>query len=427
MKNYSNIIIRIFYIWVLYIIYKICLDTFVIGISFTAKVIFVFIFLTAYILDLLDFTEQKFRIRHIIYFFCVDLFFATILFSLIRILGIFTSFTILFLSQIILKWTIQQFVMKRYRVLIFGHGERNGKIVRSLIENVQYEYIGFIAPEKSGEIQYLGSINDLKKIIKDQKIDKIIITADNLLDYELDVLISLRVNGIEIVTYKEFNELIDQKIDITLIDKIWLIESLGFEILHNTTQQKMKRLFDIVLSVVLLIITFPIMIITAVIIKLSSKGPVFFRQNRLGLRNEEFEIIKFRSMKMHDQQEHSKYACENDPRITGFGKFIRKTRIDELPQLICILKGEMSFVGPRPEWNELCYEYMESIPYYNLRHLIKPGVTGWAQVMYPYGISVEDAYRKLEYDLYYMKHQDLMMDLKIVFRTVKTVLFAQGR
>lgn len=427
MKNYSNIIIRIFYIWILYVIYKICLDTFVIGISFTAKVIFVFIFLTAYILDLLDFTEQKFRIRHIIYFFCVDLFFATILFSLIRILGIFTSFAILFLSQIILKWTIQQFVMKRYRVLIFGHSERNGKIVRSLIENVQYEYIGFIAPEKSGEIQYLGSINELKKIIKDQKIDKIIITTENLLDYELDVLINLRVNGIEIVTYKEFNELIDQKIDITLIDKIWLIESLGFEILHNTTQQKMKRLFDIVLSVVLLIVTFPIMMITAVIIELSSKGPVFFRQKRLGLKNEEFEIIKFRSMKIHDQEEHSKYACEDDPRITGFGKFIRKTRIDELPQLICILKGEMSFVGPRPEWNELCYEYMESIPYYNLRHLIKPGVTGWAQVMYPYGMSVEDAYRKLEYDLYYMKHQDLMMDLKIVFRTVKTVLFAQGR
>ena len=267
----------------------------------------------------------------------------------------------------------------------------------------------------------------MKKIIRDKKIDKIIITADNLLDYELDVLINLRVNGIEIITYKEFNELIDQKIDITLIDKIWLIESLGFEILHNTTQQKIKRLFDIVLSVVLLIVTFPIMIITAIIIKLSSKGPVFFRQKRLGLKNEEFEIIKFRSMKIHDQEEHSKYACEDDPRITGFGKFIRKTRIDDLPQLICILKGEMSFVGPRPEWNELCYEYMESIPYYNLRHLIKPGVTGWAQVMYPYGISVEDAYRKLEYDLYYMKHQDLMMDLKIVFRTVKTVLFAKGR
>ena len=427
MKSYSNIVIRVFYIWILYITYGFCLDTFVLGMSFTAKVIFISIFLVAYILDLLDFTEQKFRIRHIIYFFCVDLLFSIILFSLIRITGVFISFGILFLSQIFLKWMIQQFVMKRYRVLIFGQNERNGKIVRSLIENVQYEYVGFISKKNSQDVQYLGDINNLKSIVEEQRIEKIIVTNDDLDDHELDVLISLRVNGIEIITYKEFNELIDQKIDITQIDKIWLIESLGFEILHNTTQQKMKRLFDIVLSVSLLIITFPMMLLTAIVIKLGSKGPIFFKQKRLGLKNIEFEIIKFRSMKIHIQEEHSKYACEDDPRITGFGKFIRKTRIDELPQLICILKGEMSFVGPRPEWNELCYEYMETIPYYNLRHLIKPGVTGWAQVMYPYGLSVEDAYKKLEYDLYYMKHQDIMMDLKIVFRTLRTVLFARGR
>ena len=151
-----------------------------------------------------------------------------------------------------------------------------------------------------------------------------------------------------------------------------------------------------------------------------------FKQKRLGLKNREFEIIKFRSMKIHDKKDYSKYADEDDPRITKFGKFIRKTRIDELPQLFCILKGDMSFVGPRPEWDELCYEYMKKIPYYNMRHLIKPGITGWAQVMYPYGISADDAYKKLEYDLYYMKHQDLMFDLKIIFRTVKIVLFAKG-
>ena len=165
---------------------------------------------------------------------------------------------------------------------------------------------------------------------------------------------------------------------------------------------------------------------TGITIKLTSKGPIFFKQKRLGLKNMEFEIIKFRSMKIHDQNKFSKYADENDPRVTKFGKFIRKTRIDELPQLICILKGDMSFVGPRPEWDELCYEYMKDIPYYNLRHLIRPGMTGWAQVMYPYGISIEDAYKKLEYDLYYMKHQDIMFDLKIVFRTIKIVIFAKG-
>ena len=426
MKSYSNVMIRVVYIWILYIVYKYCLDTFVFGTSFTAKLIFISMFIVAYIFDLLDFTEQKFRIRHIIYFFVIDAFFAGMFYSLVRTVGMFITFGILFLAQISLKWIIQQFVVKRYKVVIYGQTKNNSQIIRSLIANIQYEYVGFISNAKIEESQYLGTIEDLERIIKENNIDKIIITIDELDEYELDTLINFKVNGIDMITYKEFNEQIEQKIDITYIDKKWLLESMGFEILHNTTQQKIKRLSDIIFSVILLIVTFPIILATGIIIKISSKGPVFFRQKRLGLKNMEFEIIKFRSMKIHDQNEFSKYADENDPRVTRFGKFIRKTRIDELPQLICILKGDMSFVGPRPECNELCYGYMKNIPYYNLRHLIKPGVTGWAQVMYPYGISTEDAYRKLEYDLYYMKHQDVMMDLKIIFRTIKIVIFAKG-
>ena len=426
MKSYSNVMIRVVYIWILYIVYKYCLDTFVFGTSFTAKLIFISMFIVAYIFDLLDFTEQKFRIRHIIYFFVIDAFFAGMFYSLVRTVGMFITFGILFLAQISLKWIIQQFVVKRYKVVIYGQTKNNSQRIRSLIANIQYEYVGFISNAKIEESQYLGTIEDLERIIKENNIDKIIITIDELDEYELDTLINFKVNGIDMITYKEFNEQIEQKIDITYIDKKWLLESMGFEILHNTTQQKIKRLSDIIFSVILLIVTFPIILITGIIIKMSSKGPVFFRQKRLGLKNMEFEIIKFRSMKIHDQNEFSKYADENDPRVTRFGKFIRKTRIDELPQLICILKGDMSFVGPRPEWNELCYGYMKNIPYYNLRHLIKPGVTGWAQVMYPYGISTEDAYRKLEHDLYYMKHQDVMMDLKIIFRTIKIVIFAKG-
>lgn len=427
MKSYSNIMIRIIFIWFIYMLYKYCLDKFVFGISFTAKLIYILIFILAYIFDSLDFTEQKFRLRHIIYFFCIDLFFAVIFYSLVRSFGVFLVFIFLFLGQIALKWLIQQFFVKRYKVIIYGHTPNNSKIVRSLIENVQYEYLGFISDNKKEEDQYLGNIQELENLIRRQNIDKIIITADKLNDSELDNLINFKINGIEVLTYREFNEQIEQKIDVTYIDKLWLLESLGFEILHNTTQQKIKRLFDISFSIILLITLLPIIIITAMMIKLTSKGPIFFKQKRLGLKNVEFEIIKFRSMKVHNQEEYSKYADENDPRITKFGKFIRKTRIDELPQLICILKGNMSFVGPRPEWNELCYEYMKSIPYYNLRHLIKPGVTGWAQVMYTYGLSIEDAYKKLEYDLYYMKNQEIMLDLKIVFRTIKIVLFAKGR
>ncbi len=347
-------------------------------------------------------------------------------YSLVRTFGMFMTFGVLFLAQIFLKWVIQQFFIKRYKVIIYGNNKNKEKIMRTLIENVQYEYVGFVSEEKKEREEYMGNINSLEEVIEKKKIDKIIIAVDQLNDVELDALINFKINGVEVITYKEFNEQIDQKIDISYINKTWLLESIGFEILHNTTQQKIKRLFDIVFSVILLIVTIPIFLITAVLIKLLSKGSILFKQKRLGLKNREFEIIKFRSMKIHDKKDYSKYADEDDPRITKFGKFIRKTRIDELPQLFCILKGDMSFVGPRPEWDELCYEYMKKIPYYNMRHLIKPGITGWAQVMYPYGISADDAYKKLEYDLYYMKHQDLMFDLKIIFRTVKIVLFAKG-
>ena len=140
-----------------------------------------------------------------------------------------------------------------------------------------------------------------------------------------------------------------------------------------------------------------------------------------------FKVYKFRSMKLHDPKKYSKYTLDCDTRVTKFGKFIRKTRIDELPQLWNILKGTMSFIGPRPEWDILAKDYAEQINYYNLRHLIKPGITGWAQVMFPYGESLDDAKRKLEYDLYYLKHQDLILDVLIVAKTAKAVLFGKGK
>jgi len=173
--------------------------------------------------------------------------------------------------------------------------------------------------------------------------------------------------------------------------------------------------------------TIPILLITTIIIKLESPGPVVFKQFRIGKNMKKFKIYKFRSMRVHDSNKYSKYTLNNDERVTRFGKFIRKTRIDELPQLFCVLKGTMSFVGPRPEWDELVEEYEKKIPYYNLRHLIKPGITGWAQVMYPYGECVEDAKRKLEYDLYYLKHQDLILDVLTIMKTAKIVIFGKGK
>ena len=169
------------------------------------------------------------------------------------------------------------------------------------------------------------------------------------------------------------------------------------------------------------------MIIAAIIIKLESKGPIFFIQERIGEGNKPFKIVKFRSMTTDAEKDGPKWATKNDNRVTKFGKFMRLTRIDELPQLWNVLRGEMSFVGPRPEREFFIKQLEKEIMYYNLRHTVKPGLTGWAQVMYPYGASIEDAYRKLQYDLYYIKNHDILFDVKILLKTVTIVIFGKGR
>ncbi|MGL5623436.1 sugar transferase, partial [Cetobacterium sp.] len=215
------------------------------------------------------------------------------------------------------------------------------------------------------------------------------------------------------------------------LSKDWVIKAKGFEVLSSGVEQRIKRLLDIAMSVVIVLIGAPFMVFTYFLVKLDNpknflNNPAFFKQKRIGSGGKEFEIVKFRSMRIHDPNAHSKYASEKDNRITPVGKFIRKTRLDELPQIFNVLKGDMSFVGPRPEWNELGRDYEKKINMYKVRYAVKPGLTGWAQVMYPYGASLEDAKKKLEYDIYYIKHQNVILDIMILFKTVKVVLFGKG-
>ncbi|MEC6897868.1 sugar transferase [Photobacterium piscicola] len=212
-----------------------------------------------------------------------------------------------------------------------------------------------------------------------------------------------------------------------LLHPHYFLHQKAFSILSNKKNRTVKRVLDIFCVILLAKIAIPVGLITAALIKLESPGPVFFRQKRVGQYNQEFEVIKFRSMRNDAEKNGAQWASKNDARVTRVGKFIRKTRIDELPQLINILKGEMSLVGPRPE-REVFIETLEKeIPYYRFRHAVKPGVTGLAQVKYAYGASVEDAVWKHKYDIHYIKHQSLRMDLKIILLTVKTVLFGMGR
>ena len=192
-------------------------------------------------------------------------------------------------------------------------------------------------------------------------------------------------------------------------------------------RETVKRLFDVLASSLLLLCTLPVIVVTAVLIKLQDRGPIFYRQERVGQGGRVFEILKFRSMRNDAERDGKpKWAKSNDDRITPIGRFIRRTRIDELPQVINVLRGEMSFVGPRPERPFFVRQLVQDIPFYAARHSVKPGITGWAQVRYPYGASLDDASQKLQYDLYYVKNHTLFLDLLILVETVEVVLWGKG-
>nr|WP_164518180.1 sugar transferase [Pseudoalteromonas rubra] len=214
--------------------------------------------------------------------------------------------------------------------------------------------------------------------------------------------------------------------EVKLLRSNYFLHQKAFSILSERRNLYLKRSFDVFSAIVLLFLTFPVMLIAALLIKLESSGPVFYKQKRVGLYNDEFEVIKFRSMKQDAENDGAQWAKKNDSRVTQVGKFIRKTRIDELPQLVNVLKGEMSLVGPRPERDIFVSELEKEIPYYRFRHAVKPGITGLAQVSYPYGASVEDAIWKHKYDVYYIKHYTLFLDLRIMLRTVLTILLGKG-
>lgn len=244
---------------------------------------------------------------------------------------------------------------------------------------------------------------------------------------EQQLLIERRLAGTPIFALSDFIETHLFLVPVQEIDNNWFIQAEGFAMLNSSIAARIKRGVDIVAALVLSIVTLPISFLAALAIKLTSQGPVFFSQTRVGLHGDEFMLRKFRTMINNAEDGGAQWASNDDPRITAVGRLLRKSRIDELPQCWNILKGEMSIIGPRPERPEFTNSLKQDIPYYDLRHIIKPGLTGWAQVMYPYGASREDALRKLQYDLFYIKNQSLMLDLNILLRTVLVTLQRSGR
>jgi sugar transferase (PEP-CTERM system associated) len=259
-----------------------------------------------------------------------------------------------------------------------------------------------------------------------QSIEKIIVALEEKRNnFPINELLKCRVSGIEVIDGNSFYEMLTGKLIVDAINPSWLIFSKGFH--KSFTRQLMKRSIDLILSIIFLILFAPLIAIIALLIKIDSKGPVIFCQERIGQNKKIYKMHKFRSMEDDAETLSGPVWAENDdPRITRVGKIIRKWRFDEIPQLWNVLKGDMSFIGPRPERKYFVDQLEKIVPYYRERHTVKPGISGWAQVSYGYGASVEDAIEKLNYDLFYIKNLSFFMDLMIVLRTIKIVLFRKG-
>lgn len=277
---------------------------------------------------------------------------------------------------------------------------------------------------KSLRVQH--TIKNLCKTAKELGIRKVVVALkDSRGSFPTEELIRCRTSGVEVLEGTSFYEMLTGKVLVTKIKPSWLIFSDGFQ--QSKIRAFLKRIEDIVISSIMLVLLSPLLIITAIVIKLESDGPVFFVQDRVGLNKNEYMMHKFRSMVADAEKLTGPvWAMNNDQRITRIGKFIRKVRIDELPQLWDVLIGNMSLVGPRPERKHFTDMLEKEIPFYSQRFNVKPGLTGWAQISYDYGATVEDAVEKLNYELFYIKNMSIAMDFIILLRTVKTVLFGRG-
>jgi len=326
-------------------------------------------------------------------------------------------------------------IIKR-RVLVLGAGERAKNIEDRLRRDNDQRgftlqgYIPLSAAESSisPQRQKKIDIEHLLEYAQKHRIDEIVVAVDDRrAALPMSELYRCRVAGIYITEIVTFIERECGKIPLNLLNPSWLIYSRGYKT-NDLLVRALKRIFDVSISLAMLIATLPIMFITGLLIMLEGgpKSPLFYSQERVGLGNRPFKIFKFRSMRVDAEANGAVWAKKDDDRVTVVGAFIRKYRIDELPQLINVLKGDMSFIGPRPERTQFVDTLTQRIPYYGDRHLVKPGLTGWAQICYDYGGTEDDAMEKLQYDLYYIKNFSFMLDTMILIGTMEVVLFGQG-
>ncbi len=323
-------------------------------------------------------------------------------------------------------WLVQLPILVE-RVYVLGTGERAQRLVQGLRQNPE---IGVEIASWTGKLE--GAVTresvgaHLMEAVKKQKVHRVIVAMpDRRGTIPMQELLQLRMQGVKIEEATTWLERISGKIEVENLYPSWLVFSEGFR--RSTTFIVIRRLLSIVISLLGLILAAPLLPLIVLAIRLDSRGPVFYTQTRVGKAGQVFKVVKFRTMRQDAEAANGpQWAGDNDPRVTLVGKVLRSSRLDEIPQLWCVLKGDMAFVGPRPERPEFIERLSKEIPYYGVRHMVRPGLTGWAQVKYKYGSTIEDSREKLQYDLYYIKNASIGLDLLIMFLTVKTVLLRRG-
>jgi len=411
------------------------------------KYIYIWIFLSiAYVFSFYVFDQYNIRIKFrtnrsillyigslVLVIIIIIVYFYLFPFSIGR--GIFV-FSLIFTSVFSFLWrNVYPFVFRlalpKRNVLIVGDGDKEEELYDLIKGNKEYEVIGVLDDNNSKEntrFKYLGKIEKLQDIVNKYRVDDIITTLDPIRSDDLiHELVNCKMKGISIYDIPTFYEGLIGKLPVFKIKEKWLFYSNGFERLGDKLYKRNKRILDFLISSCILIVSLPFSLLIILLIKTDSKGPVFYIQERLGENEKPFRLIKFRTMVKNAEKGGPKWTKEKDPRVTRVGRILRKIRLDELPQLANIIKGDMSIIGPRPEREYFIEKLTKKIPFYSLRFSVKPGLSGWAQVNYRYGSSVEDAMEKLMYDLYYIKNMSFFLDLRIMLRTIRITLLWMGR
>jgi len=321
----------------------------------------------------------------------------------------------------------------RERVLFLGATPLVERLISEMeANNPGYEILGYVDDRPAHEVRLtngfrvLGKTQQLREIVSRNQAGTIVVSLGERRGvFPMEAILDCKLQGVRIEDWPTFYEKLTGRIVVQNLRPSWLIFSEGFT--RTRITRLIKRVLDISLSSLFLGLGWPMFVLIAIAIKLDSRGPAFFRQQRVGERGQLFPLLKFRTMiEGAEAVSGPVWATEEDPRITRVGRWLRKTRLDEFPQIINVLKGEMSFIGPRPERPHFVAQLQERIPYYAQRHTVRPGITGWAQVRYHYGATVRDAEEKLQYDLYYIKNMSLFLDMLILLSSIQVVLCGRG-